>query len=228
MIISTHGILANSVPLNSLNTGLFGVYNGDNNANDSFGTNNGTAVGGLTYTTGKINNAFQFNGTNAQVNLANNSLNSLADTFSVSCWVYFNTISGGQCVLSNFNTSGGVYGFTIFLSASQGLALSRFNGSTEDYLNIGAIGTGQWYHCVVTRKPNATKVYLNTTSASNTSSLTTAYNSSCNVSIGTRPDGVWRFGNGALIDALTIWNKELTATEVLNLYNSGNGKQYPY
>ena len=38
----------------SLKTSLVSVYNGESNANDSYGSNNGTERGGLTYTTGKI------------------------------------------------------------------------------------------------------------------------------------------------------------------------------
>jgi len=43
---------ADSVGLSSLKTSLYASYNGESNANDSFGSNNGTAVGGLTCTTG--------------------------------------------------------------------------------------------------------------------------------------------------------------------------------
>jgi hypothetical protein len=34
--------------------------------------------------------------------------------------------------------------------------------------------------------------------------------------------------NGSKVDELNIWNKELTATEVTELYNAGTGKFYPY
>jgi hypothetical protein len=30
------------------------------------------------------------------------------------------------------------------------------------------------------------------------------------------------------MDSLDFWNKELTSTEVTELYNSGTGKQYPF
>jgi hypothetical protein len=33
--------------------------------------------------------------------------------------------------------------------------------------------------------------------------------------------------NGTKIDTFNIWNKELTQSEITELYNSGNGKQYP-
>jgi hypothetical protein len=33
--------------------------------------------------------------------------------------------------------------------------------------------------------------------------------------------------NGSKLDAIGVWNRVLTATEVTELYNSGNGKQYP-
>ena len=39
----------------------------------------------------------------------------------------------------------------------------------------------------------------------------------------TTPSGLF---NGS-IDAFNVWNRVLTATEVTELYNSGNGKQYP-
>jgi hypothetical protein len=37
----------------------------------------------------------------------------------------------------------------------------------------------------------------------------------------------WFMKNGSKIDALSVWSKTLTATEVSDLYNSSNGKQYP-
>jgi len=33
--------------------------------------------------------------------------------------------------------------------------------------------------------------------------------------------------NGNKIDAVNVWQKELTQSEITELYNSGNGKQYP-
>ena len=69
MILSTHGIIGSSggVLPSTLLTNLYAVYKAENNANDSLGTYNGTAQGGLTYTTGKSGNAFVFNGVNADI-----------------------------------------------------------------------------------------------------------------------------------------------------------------
>jgi hypothetical protein len=41
--------------------------------------------------------------------------------------------------------------------------------------------------------------------------------------------GGWNSYNSSKIkiDSVSVWNKSLTATEVTELYNSGNGKQYP-
>ena len=33
--------------------------------------------------------------------------------------------------------------------------------------------------------------------------------------------------SGSKVDAVNVWNKELTQSEITELYNSGNGKQYP-
>ena len=78
---------ADTIASPSLKTSLVASYNGESNANDSFGTNNGSPQGGLTYGTGKIGNAFQFDGVNDYVALPNNSLNSLTSDFSVSGWL---------------------------------------------------------------------------------------------------------------------------------------------
>jgi hypothetical protein len=83
---------ADSVASSSLKTSLFAAYNGESNANDSFGANNGTAQGGLTYGTGKIGNAFNGNGTNAYVSLPNNSWN-FTGTFSINIWAYLSSSS---------------------------------------------------------------------------------------------------------------------------------------
>ena len=98
MILSSLGVISGR-GASSLNNGLFAAYNADNNANDSLGTYNGTPIGGLTYTTGKIGNAFNFNGTNAYVSLPNNSMNLTGD-FTISIWVYY-TATGAQTLFAN-------------------------------------------------------------------------------------------------------------------------------
>ena len=222
---------ADSVGSSSLKTSLYAAYNGESNANDSFGSNNGTPIGGLTYTTGKIGNAFQFNGTNSQIDFAANTMN-VGDTFSVSFWVYMvNNGTGGQTVLSNFiETNGGLNKYGWFIRAASGIFyFQRFGGATASYdLTATANTINNWQHLTFTRTNGSTKLYVNgVLVAQDTNTQTTQYINTILPRIGSREvTGVWRLANGTRIDALNIWTKVLTQSEITELYNSGNGAQY--
>jgi hypothetical protein len=223
------------VALSTLNTNLYAAYNAENNANDSFGSNNGTAVGGLTYTTGKIGQAFQFNGTNSYVSLPNtsNQFNFYGD-FSISTWVNTPNYTSNRIIFSNYSL-GGTYGYGIILYHANtnifGCAL--YNGNTiGQYHTSAGITTNSWNHVVVVRKVGQnTKIYINGTLASGSYPLG---NSSISPSFpGTQIVNIGSYSNGSGLanykqDATTIWQKELTQSEITELYNSGNGTQYPF
>jgi hypothetical protein len=223
---------ADATGSSSLKTSLFAAYNGESNANDSFGTNNGTAVGGLTYTTGKIGNAFDFNGTNSYISIPNTSgqLDFTGD-FSISTWVMPLVTSAGYVLyFSNFLSSGSGYNFyldrtnnTLQLYMAGGGNYSRYEYSWAPLVNT-------WYHLVLTRKGSTgTKFYINGTEAVGTySGLGATFNPSF------QSGQIYNIGstlNGSGLanyrqDATTLWQKELTISEITELYNSGNGAQY--
>ena len=228
---------ADSVGSSSLKTSLFAAYNGESNANDSFGSNNGTAQGGLTYTAGKIGNAFTFNGSNSYVALPTNSLSSLTGDLSISCWVNLTSLTSVQCFLSNYIYTAGInnefIGFRLFYNTSGGVefGLGDINSLSTVLKTNNYLTTNTWYNIVVTRKGSTrTKIYINgLQSVSNTDSRNPAYVTTY-PAIGTAQylsnNNTWFMSNGSKIDAVGIWNKELTASEVIELYNSGNGAQY--
>jgi len=229
---------ADTTASSSLKTSLVAAYNGESNANDSFGTNNGTAQGGLTYTTGKIGDAFNFNGTNAYVSLPNTSgeFNFTGD-FSVSMWVNFsNVASSVDSLFSNLiggSTYG--YGYTILRQSNNWyFQINAGNGTTVSRMGM-TFNNNTWYHFTLTKKSsNEVKMYVNgiqgsvsTQSAGTVPSpmtlLNPTYQSNQSCNIAAHNSSV--FMNGK-IDALNVWTKELTSTEVTELYNSGNGAQY--
>ena len=237
MILGINGIIAGKgVIPSSLLTNLYAVYNAESNANDSFGTLNGTAVGGLTYTTGKIGNAFTFNGTNAYVSLpkTTNQFDFTGD-FSISLW-FNQSVNGGLFSNCYITSPTNRYGFNLYLQGSRvrfqtykgNTAPSSASNTAQSSLNI-LINT--WYHVVITKTVgNAFKMYINGVLQAlavleGDLSLTPVYSSLTTVNIGAQ-QGISGFLNGK-IDSLNVWNKELTSTEVTELYNSGSGKQYP-
>ena len=214
----------------SLDTSIFAVYNADGDANDSKGTKHGTAQGGLTYTTGKINQAFQFNGSNAYIQLPNNSFNFTGD-FSASLWVNFPSMAwqNGQLIDNTcWDSSGsGTSGWRLYyLYGTLGFYIYRENGlvQLETYsLNQANV----WYHIVITTSSSGMKIYLNgALSVSNTSTTRPNYPNVVSTRLGAS-----RHNNQfttCKMDGVSTWSKELTPDEVTQLYNSGNGAQYPY
>ena len=220
---------ADTIASSSLKTSLVASYNGESNANDSFGSTNGTAQGGLTYGVGKVGTAFQFNGSNSYVALPTNIFKKTGD-FSFSLWVNANALSGSQAIFGTYFYDGTIYGWRLDFSNS-GMNFGIFGSS---HVNLGISGTfnnGQWYHITVTRKASTgTKVYVNgTLNVSNTSTINPNYATTQYTTIGAtqyQPSTVTYYFNGK-IDGVNVWDKELTASEITELYNSGNGKQYP-
>ena len=218
----------------SLWTSVYGVWNADNTANDAVGTNHGTLMNGCTFATGKIGQAFSFDGVNDYISLPDNTFNSLTGDFSISLWFFLaNSTSGFKTVVSAYINTGGLdYGWELDIIAGVQPYFTIY-GTTTVILQRAYTFTSGWNHFVVTRKGSTgTKMYHNGNFViNNTSTVNPRYNSTTYASIGALKYGtssVAQFTpNGNLIDALSVWNKELTASDVTDLYNSGTGKQYP-
>jgi hypothetical protein len=205
--------------------------------NNALGTNNGTAQGGLTYGVGKVGTAFQFNGTTAYVSLPNNSFNFTGD-FSVSGWINQSSTPLYHMIMGNQNSTGGGSGYSgwIVWVFNNKLTFDVYDNTTGAasgrWQTISTLSTNTWIHFTVTKKPNqAAKIYLNGSingglifgsNTANVSYLPTTY-SVIGVNKYSSIDGYW---NGK-IDGLSVWQKELTQSEITELYNSDTGKQYP-
>jgi hypothetical protein len=232
---------ADSVGSSSLKTSLFAAYNGESNTNDSFGSNNGTVIGGLTYGDGKIGKGFTLNGSNAFVSLPNNSLNFTGD-FSISLWVNFSDNSKGGEYITNLST-GGTYGYGwafIKNNSKLSFAITTGNAWVEYQYPMDDVNN-YWRHIVITRKNStSTKLYVNGALVTNGTTYAVAgalaygysfapngpYTAINPTYPGTQICKIGRAGMAATMDAINIWQKELTASEVTELYNSGNGTQY--
>jgi hypothetical protein len=218
----------------SLSTGLFGIWNGNGNTNDSYGSLNGTAMGGLTYSTGKNGNAFTFNGSNTTYTIFPTDSWTMGDNFSFSLWFNVTSLTT-QALISNHsynNTSMSRYGWN--LRVGSGVGFTRFFGNTtqEEYI-VGTFVANQWQHVVVTRDGSVTKTYLNGNLVGGRYSTAATVFSNTIPTIGTRMDTsttgqIWQMTNGSKIDEVYIWNRAITDVEVKELYDSGNGKFYPF
>jgi hypothetical protein len=205
--------------------------------NDAVSTNNGTTNGGLTYTAGKVGNAFNFNGTNAYVGLPNNSFNSvLTGNFTVSLWVYLTSVGGSQTITCNMSSPSANYwnGWELRMVGSVPIFKMWNNTGTALDLAGSSLSINTWYNIVLTRKyGSGSKIYVNSAlSNSNTNTSNPSVSGTFYPSIGAlRSDGVNKYNylsNGSKVDTLNVWTKELSQDEITQLYNLGTGTQYPF
>ena len=221
--------------ISSLLTGLYAVYKAESNANDSLATYNGTAQGGLTYSTGKSGNSFQFNGTNAYVALPDNSLN-LVGQISVSFWWYVD-ITNDQVFVGNRQKNIGLINHGWQLRYNSGAIIFRIMNLTTDTEWTASsipISANTWVHIVAIKNSSSDfKLYVNNFELNmiGGASAEPAYlsNQKCtigNVWTGSAFDSYMK--SGSKIDELNIWNKALSTTERTELYNAGAGKFHPF
>ena len=223
----------------SLYNGLVGLYKAESNANDSLGIYNGSASGGLTYTTGIYGNAFSLNGVSALVELPNDMMSN--QIYSYSAWVKYNNIPSGESyVITSTNGDGNNinYGASFGVLSGQ-LVLGIYNNNTGTAwrMSSGVLSVNVWYHIAVTKTSGVPpKFYLNGV-LQGTTLLFGANNATLSYSGGSYPNslcsiGTYRYNNGSsayaytngLIDEVSIYNRELTQAEISELQI----KYYPY
>lgn len=225
--------------VSTLLTSLYAVYKAESNANDSLGNYNGIASGGVGYTTGKSGNAWFFNAANGYITLPDNFKlsDSGANAFSISLWCYMTDATGaGHGLFTNFmQNAGNGWGWMLWYYQSK-VYFTRRNGTSTSYdiVTPTTVSLNSWHHIVATRKNGATKLYIDgTLVASDTSTVSTVYTTTHYPLLGARqsyitPNHDWFLEVTSKIDEVSVWNKELTSTEVTELYNAGTGKFYPY
>ena len=224
-----------STGTSSLKTSIHGVWNGESNANDSYGSKNGSIVGSVTYTAGKIGNSFTFNGSNSYVTLPSGTLEFTGD-FSVSLWFNGSSVSGEKQIISNANKVGGASGqwkgWDLFIYGGKVYYRLWNSGTNSDAISSTTISGSTWYHVVITKSGSVQKLYINgALEATNSSAVTPNYTTPNFPAIGVQ---YYHSGIGydtptifnGRIDAVSAWTKELTLSEISELYNSGNGAQY--
>ena len=128
-------------------------WGGDNNALDMVGTNNGTLQGGATYASGKVGQAFSFDGAEASfVEIPNTAAFNPSGAFSVDGWFYIDPEASGNIgeiatLIAKTEGSTG-NGWAIYFDDRSGVGASKSLkfalGTVLELQN--AIPTANWYH----------------------------------------------------------------------------------
>lgn len=175
--------------------------------------NNGTLVNGPTFNNGNTG-SIVFDGTNDRVNLGN-ILNFGTNDFTIELWCrkssagnqYPKVISKGLYQASGW----------LFMTYIDSLYFSYGNPEQGISYTFPYTITNRWIHGVVTRISNQVTVYGNATPGT-PATVTNNLNSSYNFTIGSngQPGEFW----GGNVSTVRIYNRALTAQEVLQNYNA--------
>lgn len=215
----------------SLWNGLQAYYTADNTPNDALGTYNGTLTNGATYGTGIINQGFDLDGVNDYVDLGNNLDFDGSTPFSISCWVYFDS-STDQSMFAKFTVT---QGYQLIRRSTRDVRFALYalnvGGGYISVRTTSTINSLNWHNVIVTydgsKDSSGVNIYFNGSAQTlfvEANTLTGSISNSANAKIGSRNSDFYLNG---VQDEIGVWNRELTSTEVTELYNSGAGKQYP-
>lgn len=212
--------------------GLIAWWKLNENANSSVGSFNGTP-----YLTSPANNrssvgasAFSFNGSSSYVKIPIADFPRPTSGFSVTGWFRADVItpSGDRVILSS--TQGG--GVSFYLGSSCSSGMLRFQAYIAGaYTGVcsaaGSIVAGQWYFAAGTYNGSTLRLYINNGSATSLSApgaMTWPTSSTVPMCLGAEPGGAectdGNYWDGVL-DDIRFYNRELSASEVLQLYNGG-------
>lgn len=156
---------------------------------------------------------------------------STSTNFSISWWMKFNPGYGGGsfAIFCNFNNPTYNQGYEVYFTGSNNIIL--FIGSANRSLSFTALSLDRWYHMVMTahRTTPALKLYVDGKYVTqNTDSLNqNATASSGKLVLGGEPDPTTTnpraLFNGS-VDDFRVYSHELSAADVLSLYNSYHGQ----
>jgi hypothetical protein len=192
-------------------------------AGDISGTgNNGTIEGSVTQTTdkdGNANSAYNFNGTNGVIVIANNPSLALtpANGYTIMAWIKPVAISGINGIVSKYH------------SASANGYVFRLNSGKLDLDQIitgSTVSVDTWYHVAATRTGSTIVLYIDgvATTASGTILAVETNTDPLRIGQDYSTDIITpRYFNGS-IDDVRVYNKALTQAEVQNI----SGKKYTF
>jgi len=201
-------------------------------AYDSADGHNGQLMNGPVWTTGKINGGLSFDSVDDYINVADDaSLKFTKDSnFTICVWVKPNSIShDGSEIFSKMqaNSQKNLFTYESFWQQSYQRFVFEFCNSGYYYIVVstpdGSAPAGSWYYATCVYQNKNIQIYLNGVLQSSgyfNSNPTGASNNF--LAIGARViDTGFQDYFGGTLDDLRIYNRALSADEILQLYEGG-------
>lgn len=203
----------------ALTTNLEAYYDFQGSSVDSTGAHNGTDTAMSYSTPGVVGQKAVFNGSSSQIDIGTSGVIQ-NNPISLGTWIYITSYPSvveaiygcaGSC-------SGGGLQWYLDSSGLMHVDDSGVGGVTA----TAAVNLNAWNYVVFTLNGTAYNFYIDGTSAGSGTDSTTAWNV-FHMTIGDM-NNFWYFGGN--MDEFGIWSRDLTSTEVTQLYNGGAGLDY--
>lgn len=202
-------------------------------AHDISGFNPGTWNGGPTPGAGKRGGALCFNGPAQYVKVNDSSQINFGSTadFSIDAWIKPNTVAGNKMILDKRVAVGSNFrGYALALQGAMLVfAIQDGTNATIVYTSPAVIVANQWQHVTITvkRALNGGTAYLNGSPIGTFNPLATGAGSITNTSplyIARNLSGT--IGFEGCLDEIELFCRELSATEVMNLWSPGKCREW--
>jgi hypothetical protein len=201
-----------------LPSGLVALWSGEDNANDSMGTNNGTLTGSATFGSGKVGQGFVFDGNNGSGVALGNPASLQLQNFTIETWVKRSSASvvsyGSGGVGTIFDCGSG--GYVFFMESNGGLDFAKLGDVLPQY---GPSITDTNFHHVALTKTGSTVVFYLDGAAYPVPSYTKTFTFTTSIGIGCRPDNQDNSFLGT-IDEVSFYSRALSADEIQALYSA--------
>jgi hypothetical protein len=215
-------------------SGLLGWWPGDGNARDVQMRSNGRLKDGAGFASGFVNQAFQFDGVNAYVNVPDTSiLRSVTNAVTITAWIRPQLAPSGAAFVFARREPLVTEGYSLFIN-NDGYLRAQFQ--TDEYLDVDSQNPviaydGSWQHVAVTADGSTGQVvlYLNGSAVplNYNGTLSGAFAPASQLYIGRRqtadtPEGVAGALNfKGLIDEVQLYNRVLSGREIQRLFLDG-------
>jgi hypothetical protein len=203
--------------------GLVALWSGDGAANDSVGGNHGALHGGVSFASGKVGQAFNFNGIDSYVNVPSSPAIKMTGPFTIVAWINYLRTSG----VGNNAVSVVTKGIDAATTMDWGLGISP-GQKLRPYAQIGAdwiyfdcdtiLNTGVWYHVAMVYNGTNIQGYVNGTLDGSKTVSGVLQATDYPLRIGTYASVLAPGFFPGEIDELAIYNRALSASEIQTIY----------
>ena len=208
--------------------GMVSWWPGDGNASDIIDGNHGT-LNGATFATGKVGQAFNFDGNDFVDTQANVGLTG-AQARSIDLWVNIAADGGGLGAIPvGYGVAGTDQLFALAITKpGGGLSGGRnvfFSGFFNDLLGFMPISLNTWHHIAVTYDGTTLAIYVD--GVLDASALKSLGTIDSVLSMGKAISGGWTPFKG-LIDEVELFDRALSPAEIRAIFEAGSaGKRKP-